>query len=728
MRSNSRWRAKLAASLPACVGSFYKSVCVGLTFDEERRACFDLGMISLRGIPWWVIAAVGILVGRIESMAAPLSAGVDFSGMDKSVAPGDSFYEYANGAWLRTTEIPADKPAYGTFTMIADRTRTNLASLIADLAKPGARGGAEAGKVRTFYVAFMDEAGIEAKGISPVKKELDAIAAIRDRNDLARIMGGNLRADVDPINNTSFHTENLFGVWISQGLNDPDHYYAYLLQGGLGMPDRDYYVSDSPKMADLRSKYRAHVEAMLKLAGAAEALAMADRVFSLETKMAKVHATRVESEDVHLVQRWTRDELESKASGIDWAVLFEAAGLKDARVFYAWHPKAMIGLSGLVASEPVEAWKDWLRFHAIERAASFLPKTFVEEQFNFAGKTLTGTPQMRSREQRGVDFTSGVLGDAVGKLYVERYFTAAAQRRVQAMVGDLEKAFSKRIDKLSWMDPASKARAKEKLKTLRVGVGYPKQWRIDPALDIRSDDALGNLERCELSHYRMELTKLRKSANRDEWSISPQIVNALNLPLQNAINFPAAILQPPFFDPAADAAHNYAAIGAIIGHEISHSFDDQGSLFDARGLLDNWWTKDDLAHFIAAGEELAKQYDQYRPFPDLAVNGHQTLSENIADLAGLATAYDAFQLFLKRNPLPTVEGFTPEQRFFISFDQAWRSKAREAQLRKQIATDGHAPAQYRAATVRNLDAWYDAFAVKPDQKMYLAPNARVRVW
>jgi len=699
-----------------------------LIFDEYRPACFDLGMISLRGIPWWAIAVVGILVGRIVSKAAPLSAGVDFSGMDKSVAPGDSFYEYANGAWLRTTEIPADKPAYGTFTMIADRTRTNLASLIADLAKPAARGGAAAGKVRAFYVAFMDDAGIEAKGISPLKKELDAIAAIRDRKDLARLMGGNLRADVDPINNTSFHTENLFGVWISQGLNDPDHYYAYLLQGGLGMPDRDYYVSDSPKMVDLRSKYRAHVEAMLKLAGAAEASAMADRIFALETRMAKVHATRVESEDVHLVQRWTREELESKAPGIDWAVLLEAAGLKDARVFYAWHPKAMIGLSALVASESVEAWKDWLTFHAVERAASFLPKAFVEEHFDFAGKTLTGTPQMRSREQRGVDFTSGVLGDAVGKLYVERYFTAAAQRRVQSMVGDLEKAFSKRIDKLSWMDPATKARAREKLKTLRVGVGYPKQWRIDPKLDIRSDDALGNLERSELSHYKMELAKLHKAVNRDEWSISPQIVNALNLPLQNAINFPAAILQPPFFDPAADAAHNYAAIGAIIGHEISHSFDDQGSLFDARGRLDNWWTKDDLAHFNAAGEALAKQYDEYRPFPDLAVNGHQTLSENIADLAGLATAFDAFELFLKRNPLPTVEGFTPEQRFFISFGQAWRSKAREAQLRKQIATDGHAPAQYRAATVRNLDAWYDVFGVKPSQKMYLTPNDRVRVW
>jgi predicted metalloendopeptidase len=670
------------------------------------------------------------LLFAFDSRAAgdPLNAGIDLAGMDQSVAPGDSFFEFANGAWLKSAEIPPDKPSYGTFAIIADQTRTNLATLISDLGKSDAGTNAEAKKVHAFYAAFMDEAAIEARGLTPLQKQFDAIAAIQDRRALARAIGANLRADVDPINNTSFHTENLFGVWISQGLNDPDHNYAYLLQGGLGLPDRDYYVSESPKMADLRTRYRAHVEAMLKLAKIDDASARADRIFQLETKMAKAHATRVESEDVHLVERWTRAELESKAPGLEWTALLDAANLKEARVFFAWHPEAIAGLSALVASEPIEAWKDWLRFHTIEQVASFLPKAFVEEHFNFSGKTMTGTPQMRSRERRGVDFTSGVLGDAVGQLYVERYFPAESRRRVQTMVRDLEKAFSRRIDKLAWMSLETKKRAKEKLKTLRVGVGYPNQWHIDPALEIRADDALGNLQRAELSHYRMQLAKLRKPVNRDEWSISPQIVNALNLPLQNAINFPAAILQPPFFDPTADAAHNYAAIGAVIGHEISHSFDDQGSLFDARGRLDNWWTKEDLAHFTAAGQALAKQYDQYRPFADLAVNGQQTLSENIADLAGLATAYDAFQLASKRNPLPAIDGFTPEQRFFISFGQAWRFKAREAQLRKQIATDGHAPAQYRAATVRNLDAWYDAFAVQPKQKMYLAPNDRVRVW
>jgi predicted metalloendopeptidase len=707
------------------------------SIDESTLDCFDCRMftrvLAQAAFPQRIskialAAIISIGIATSNALAAPLNAGIDLSGMDRQVAPGDAFFEYANGEWLRTVEIPPDKPAYGTFAMIADQTRTNLAALIADLGKSGARESVESQQAQAFYAAFMNESAIEAKGIAPLQKQFDAIKSIHDRRDLARVIGANLRADVDPINNTSFHTENLFGVWISQGLNDPDHNFPYLLQGGLGLPDRDYYISDSPKMADLRIKYRAHIEAMLKFANISDAPARADQIFALETKMARAHATRVESEDVHLVQRWRREEMEKNAPGLDWTALLDAASMNKERAFFAWHPKAITGLSALAASEPLEAWQDWLTFHAIERAASFLPKAFVEEHFNFAGKALTGTPQMRSREQRGVDFTSGVLGDAVGKLYVERYFSEDSRRRIQAMIRDLEKAFSKRIDKLIWMAPETKARAKEKLRTLRVGVGYPKLWQVDPALEIRGDDALGNLQRAELSRYRAQLAKLRKPVNRDEWSISPQIVNALNLPLQNTINFPAAILQPPFFDPAADAAHNYAAIGAVIGHEISHSFDDQGSLFDARGRLDNWWTKDDLAHFEAAGQALAKQYDAYRPFPDLAVNGHQTLSENIADLAGLATAYDAFELSLKRNPLGDIDGFTPQQRFFISFAQAWRSKAREAQLRKQIATDGHAPAQYRAATVRNLDPWYGAFQITASQKMYLAPKDRVRVW
>jgi predicted metalloendopeptidase len=406
----------------------------------------------------------------------------------------------------------------------------------------------------------------------------------------------------------------------------------------------------------------------------------------------------------------------------------KAAGLNDAPVFIVWHPKAIPGLSKLVASEPLDAWKDWLVFHTIEQSAEFLPKAYVDEHFNFFGKTLNGTPEQRARWERAADYTNVALGDAIGRLYVQRYFPPETKAKVQAMVKDLLTAFGARIDALAWMSPETKTKAKEKLSTLIVGVGYPDKWRDYSSLEIKKDDALGNQQRAQLFDYRWNLAKLQQPVDRNEWWMTPQTVNAVNLPLQNALNFPAAILQPPFFDAAADSAHNYGSIGAVIGHEISHSFDDQGSQFDAQGKLANWWTKADFEHFKASSEALAEQYNQYRPFPDLAVNGHQTLSENIADLAGLSAAYDAYHLSLHGNTGPVLDGFSADQRFFIGFGQSWRAKTRDAALRNIIATNGHAPDQYRALTVRNLDPWYAAFSVTPDRKLYLAPDARVRVW
>ncbi len=380
------------------------------------------------------------------------------------------------------------------------------------------------------------------------------------------------------------------------------------------------------------------------------------------------------------------------------------------------------------AAEPLDAWKDWLAFHAIERSSAFLPKAFVDERFAFYGKALSGIPELRPRWQRGMDYTSADLGEAVGKIYVERYFPAATKAKAQAMVGDLVQAFAKRIDGLTWMSPQTKAKAKQKLDTLKVGVGYPDRWQDYSGLEIVKGDALGNAQRAELFEYRRNLAKLHQPVDRGEWWMTPQTVNAVNLPLQNALNFPAAIIQPPYFDADADAAHNYGSMGAVIGHEISHSFDDQGSQFDAAGRLANWWTKEDFDHFKAAGESLAAQFDAYKPFPDLAVNGHQTLSENIADVAGLLAAYDAYKLSLHGKPDVVKDGFSGDQRFMISFGQSWRSHTRDAELRRQIATDGHAPEQYRAQAVRNLDAWYDAFSVHPPQKLYLAPPDRVHVW
>jgi putative endopeptidase len=673
-----------------------------------------------------VVAVLSLFIGcssksSTPAPAAALPSGIDTGGMDKSVAPGDDFYAYANGGWIKATPIPADKSEYGVATILVDHTRKQTVDIIQDPVNGGPNAPPDARKVGDFYASYMDEAGIEAKGLAPLKPRLDAIAAIGDKKALARAIGETLRADVDPLNATNFQTEHLLGVFVAQGLNDPDHNVPYLLQGGLGLPDRDYYVSTRAKMAAMRAEYKRHVTAILTLAGVSGAPSRAARIVDLETKIARAHATRVESANVTLAQPWPKDALATKAPGIDWPALLEAAGLNDASTFIIWHPSAVKGLSALVAKEPLDTWKDWLAFHTVNEVTGVLPKAFVDEGFAFYGRTLNGTPEQRPRWQRGVDATGFALGEVVGKLYVARHFSADAKAKVRAMVDDLTKAFDTRIDALDWMTPATKAKAKEKVKTLYVGVGYPDKWIDYSSLEIKKDDAIGNLERAQLFEYHRQLAKLHQPVDKTEWWMTPQTVNAVNLPLQNALNFPAAILQSPYFDPNRDPAANYGAMGATIGHEISHSFDDQGSQFDAQGRLANWWTPQDLEHFKAAGEALAAQYDAYHPFPDLAINGHQVLSENIADLAGLAAAYDAYHLSLNGKP-------AHDEDFFVGYAQSWRSKAREELIRLQVTTDGHSPDQYRVATVRNLDPWYATFNVTPGQKMYVPPEKRVRVW
>jgi putative endopeptidase len=643
--------------------------------------------------------------------------------MDRSIAPGDDFFAYVNGGWTKATPIPADKSWYGIWAVRMDEARKEQLQLIQDSTSAPA-----ASRIAEYYAAFMDENAIEAKGSEPIRAELAAIAAIGDRRALAGAIGSRLRADVDPLNSTNFYTTNLFGVWISQGLSDPNHTYPYLLQGGLGLPDREYYLSQKPDMVRLRDAYRAHVEATLRLAGFTDAPVRAARVFALETGMARAHATRLESEDVHSPASWTRAELLSKAPGPDWGELLDAAGLNHALVFIVWHPKAVVGLAALLSKEPIDSWKDWLIFHTVDNASPFLSRAFVEERFQFFGKTMSGIPEQRPREQSGVDFTSEDLGELLGKLYAGRYFPLASKTALQAMVTSIIKAFDKRIDALEWMSPETKAKAKQKLVTLKVGVGYPDRWRDYSGLKIVKDDPLGNHLRSSLFDYKYQLAKLSQAPDPGEWCTTPQTVNSFNLPLQNALNFPAAIIQRPWFDPNGDNASNYGAIGALIGHEISHSFDNTGADFDAQGRLTNWWTKADYAHFAAAGEALAKQYDGYRPFADLTVNGHQTLSENIADLAGLLAAYEAYRSSLNGKPDTTIGGFTGDQRFFISFGQSWRSKMRDAILRIQLAVDGHSPEEYRADTVRNLDPWYDAFHPGAAQKLYLSPGLRIKVW
>ena len=643
-----------------------------------------------------------------------------------AVLPGDDFYGYVNGEWMRTTEIPADRSSWGSFASLAEETNARITSLVEGLPR-NAKAGTEAAQIGDFYRSYMDEAAIEAKGWTPIKPLLKKIDQLHDQAGLARALGESLRADVDPLNATNFFTENLFGLWVAQDLNDTSRNVAYLLQGGLGMPDRAYYLTDSPRMQGLRTSYQAHIAAMLKLAGYSQPEERAARVFALEQQIAASHATREDSADVAKGNNaWRAQDFASKAPGLDWKAFFQAAGLGAQQDFIVWHPGALTGSAALVAKVPLATWKDFLAFHTINHFSTTLPKAAADQRFAFYGSALSGTPQQSARSKRALAATNAALSDAVGKLYVERYFSPESKARVQQMVGNIVTAFSRRIEQLDWMAPATKAQAQEKLKTLYVGVAYPEKWTSYDGLKIVRGDALGNALRAEQFHYRQQLAKLRQPVDRKEWAMPAQLVNAVNLPLQNALNFPAAILQPPFFDPQASDAVNYGGIGATIGHEISHSFDDQGAQFDAQGKLRDWWTPADLAHFQGASKQLVAQFSAYKPFPDLAVNGQLTLSENLADLAGLSAAYDAFMLTQQGKAQP--EQLQAQRDFFTGYGISWRSKAREAAARQQILTDGHAPAQYRADTVRNLDGWYPAFEVKPGQQLYLAPAERVRVW
>ncbi|HET6779159.1 MAG TPA: M13 family metallopeptidase [Gemmatimonadales bacterium] len=677
------------------------------------------------------VASASTLPLQLQAQAAApaRSAGIDVAGMDRSVKPGNDFFAFANGTWLEKTEIPADRSSYGAGSMLGDQTDRRVADLIQQAAKSSGPAGSEQRKIGDFYASFMDTVAIEAAGLKPLKATLDSIAAIRDRKALARFLGSTLRADVDAFNATNLYTDNLLGLWVAQDLDDPSQYSPFLLQGGLGMPDRSYYVDTSAAMAEIRDKYQEHVGAMLGLAGVPDGKRKAATITNLETKIARAHWSREESGEISKGNNhWSRAEFGSKAPGLDWETYFAGAGLTKPTRFVVWQPSAVTGIAALTGSEPLDTWKDYLTFHAIQSRVAVLPSALYQQTFSFYGPVLSGAQKPRDRWKRGVSATNASLGYAVGQLYAARYFPAPEKERAQKMVTNLIAAFRERIDRIDWMAPATKREAKAKLAVLKVGVGYPDKWPTYSGLEIIKDDAYGNVERSRLYEYQRAIGKLGRPVDRTEWVMTPQTVNAVNLPAMNAMNFPAAILQPPYFDSDRPLAMDYGAIGAIIGHEVSHSFDDQGALFDSKGRLRNWWTPEDFKHFQESSEKLVAQYNEYRPFPDLAVNGQLTLGENIADVAGLAAAYDAFHRSLDNKPAPVVQGFTGDQQFFISFAQAWRGKAREPALRNQILTDGHSPSRYRATTVRNLDGWYSAFRVKPGEKLYLAEKDRVRVW
>ena len=655
----------------------------------------------------------------------------DDGGVDPRIAPGDDFFAYANGGWLHATEIPAGERRWGARSEIAQRTRQQLAQLLDDAR--AAPAGSDARKVADFRAAYLDEAAIEARGIAPLKPLLDRIDRIRDKAGLARWLGSELRADVDPMNLGVYDSPHILGLAVQAGNHGERHHLAYLLQGGLGLPQREHYLGDDVQLQALRARYQAAIAHILSRLGGAgvgtvsSAASRAGAVMALEIAIARSHATPEASGDERNADTlWTRADFAREAPGMDWSAFFAAAGLAKQPSFVAWQPTAMKGAAALVASQPLPVWRDYLRVRLVARYADVLPPALAGETAALQ-RTGAGPAQPGSRAQRALEATLSAMSEAVGKLYAERHFPPAYKARVQTIVANVVAAFTQRVEAAAWLSPATKSMALAKLKKLYFGVGYPERWPDLSRLVVDPADAVGNLRRIAQHDYDLAVARLAQPADPTEWGIAPQWPGAVLTFHQNAYNFAAALLQSPKFDPSASDAANYGAIGAIVGHEVSHFVDTLGADYEADGRRRRWWTDDDMARYRAATEPLVRQFAGYRPFPDVAVDGKLGLTENLADLGGLAAAFDAYRRTLgsKANDNDHVRQLDRE--FFIGFARSWRIKYRDDALRAQAATD-HAPESYRVATVRNIDAWYVAFDVKPGQRLYLEPGARVRIW
>ena len=648
-------------------------------------------------------------------------------GVDASIQPGDDFFAYANGEWLKATEIPAGKERWNSRTEIDELARRQIARLVDD--NEAAPAGSDARKVADFRAAYLDEASVQARSLASLKPLFGRIDRVHDKVGLARLLGSELRADVDPLNWGVYDSSHLFGLSVEPGLRGEKTNVAFLLQGGLGLPDRAHYISTTPEMQALRVKYRGYIGRMLALAGFERAAPRADAVMALETAIAKSHATPEESADERSAENlWPREDFVRQAPGMDWPAFFAAAGLSKQAAFVVWQSASLKGSAELVGSAPLTAWLDYLRFHAIDLNADALPRAFAEQAFAFHGRDVSGQQQQSPRAERAMQATQRAMSGALGRLYVGRYFPPETKARAQTIVANVIAAFRQRVEAVTWMSAASKAMALEKLQTLNFDVGYPPKWQDYSSLRVDPRDAVGNLRRVAQWNYKNALGRLGQPADMTEWWIAPHTVGAVLVFQQNAYNFPAALMQAPKFDPAASDAANYGAFGAIIGHEVSHFVDTLGADFDAAGRKAHWWTAADLAAFQAANGPLVDQFSNYRPFPDLPINGKLTQVENTADLGGLAAAFDAYRRTLgsKVNDAEYVR--RQDRQFFIGFARGWRSKVREDALRRQVATNDHAPENFRISTVRNIDAWYDAFDVRPGQRLYLEPSARVHVW
>ncbi|MDR6126517.1 putative endopeptidase [Sphingomonas sp. SORGH_AS802] len=635
--------------------------------------------------------------------------GFDEAGMMKTTPPGDDFYAYANGEWAKTTAIPADKASYGAFDTLADLSRDRTRGILE---------AAGDSKIGQAYASYLDTAAIEAKGLAPIRPWLDTIKRLNDKAGYAALVA---QADCNGVGIP-------FASGVGQDARQSDVYSVGVRQSGLGMPDRDYYLSADPKLVEARTAYQAHLAKMLTLAGEADAEARAKAVLDFETRIAQVSWTRIDNRDRDKTyNKMSVADLARTAPGFDFATYLKAVGTPVDSVVVA-QPSAVTGIAGLIAATPLPVLKDQLLLRSLDEFADVLPQAFDREQFAFYGTVLSGTPQQEDRWKRAVSFTSAALSDDVSKVYVARYFPPETKAAADMLVRNVLAAMGQRIDKLDWMAPATKKAAHAKLAAFTPKIGYPERWRDLSGLRIEKGDAFGNSLRAAQWLHDYNIGHLGKPIQRWEWGMTPMTVNAYANFGMVEIVFPAAILQPPFFDPKADPAVNYGGIGAVIGHELSHHFDDQGSKFDAKGRLIDWWTPADVAAFKQRTGALVRQYDAYEPLPGLHVKGALTLGENVADLAGLSVAHDAYKASLKGRAAPVIDGFTGDQRFYLGWAQVWRRNYRDANLRNRLLTDPHSPSQQRAWVVRNLDPWYAAYQPKPGETLYLAPEQRVRIW
>jgi len=669
--------------------------------------------------------AVVIGVGRAEQSAGQPAAvpqlgawGFDLTGVDPKAKPGDSFFDYANGAWDARTAIPPDRARFGMFGALGDKVEEQIRTIIDAAAKSGASPATDVGKIGALYNAFMDEARIEQRDVAPIAEDLATIRDAKTKVDIAALMGrsrGGLGA-------------SLFFVAVSEDQKDPTRHTLQLSQSGLGLPDRDYYLKDAFK--DKKAKYHGYVARMLDMIGWPDAQKRADEIVALETRIAEASWSRTESRERDKTYNpLTPAELDTYAPGFSWSTYLAAAQVGEARRVVVRQLTAFPRLATVFAETPLDTLQAWQAFRVADQAAPYLSRRFVDARFEFRNKELGGQLEDRQRWKRGIQLVNSSVGELVGKEYVARYFPPASKAQMEELVGQLRQALRERIERLPWMTAETKAKALEKLSLFGVKIGYPNKWRDYSALKIDPTDLVGNVRRSNEFRWAYAVGKLTKPVDPEEWGATPQTVNAYYSATRNEIVFPAGILQAPFFDPNADVAINYGGIGGVIGHELTHGFDDQGRKSDGHGVLTDWWLPADVAKFQAEAAKYGAQFDSYSVAPGVNVNGALTMGENIADLGGLLLALDAYRASLRGQPAPVLDGFTGDQRVFLGWAQVWRAKARPEALRRQATSNVHSPARFRIdGPMRNVDAWYDAWGVKPGDKLYLKPEDRVRIW